>query len=73
MAADLDTQVTAFRTRPLDQTGPFTFVAAGALVMKVRENGRVVNAAVRIATGVNHDGYREVLGVRVAISETKEA
>src|SRR5688500_7150299 len=27
MATDLDAQVTAFRTRPLDESGPFTFVA----------------------------------------------
>lgn len=73
MAADLDAQVTAFRTRPLGEAGPFTFLAADALMMKVRENGRVVNAAVLVATGVNHDGYREVLGVKVATSETKEA
>ena len=31
----------AFRTRPLD-AGPYTFVAADALVLKVRENGRAV-------------------------------
>jgi putative transposase len=73
MAADLDTQVTAFRTRPLTDAGPFTFVAADALTMKVRENGRVVNAVVLVATGVNGDGHREVLGVKVATSETKEA
>lgn len=73
MAADLDQQVTAFRTRPLGEAGPFTFVAADALTMKVRENGRVVNAVVLVATGVNADGHREVLGVRVATSETKEA
>ena len=73
MAADLDAQVTAFRTRPLGAGGPFTFVAADALTMKVRENGRVVNAVVLIATGVNADGHREVLGVKVATSETKEA
>src|SRR5690349_22397503 len=42
MAAGLDAQVEAFRTRPLDQ-GPYTFVAADALVLKVRENGRVVS------------------------------
>ena len=36
MAKDLDTQVEAFRTRPLD-AGPYTFVAADALVLKVRE------------------------------------
>jgi putative transposase len=73
MAADLDEQVAAFRTRPLGEAGPFTFVAADALTMKVREQGRVVNAVVLVATGVNADGHREVLGVKVTTSETKEA
>jgi putative transposase len=73
MAADLDAQVAAFRTRPLGEAGPFTFVAADALTMKVREQGRVVNAVVLVATGVNADGHREVLGVKVATSETREA
>jgi transposase-like protein len=35
MPRDLDEQVEQFRTRPLD-TGPYTFVAADALVLKVR-------------------------------------
>jgi putative transposase len=73
MAADLDEQVTAFRTRPLGEVGPFAFVAADALTMKVREHGRVVNAVVLVATGVNADGHREILGVKVSTSETKEA
>jgi hypothetical protein len=73
MATDLDAQVHAFRTRPLDESGPFTFVAADALSMKVREQGRVVKAVVLVATGVNADGHREVLGVKVATSETKQA
>jgi transposase-like protein len=73
MAAELDEQVTAFRTRPLGESGPFTFVAADALTMKVRENGRVVNAVVLVATGVNADGHREVLGIKVATSETGAA
>ena len=73
MAAELDEQVSAFRTRPLGEAGPFAFVAADALTMKVRENGRVVSAAVLVATGVNADGHREVLGVKVATSETKHA
>ena len=55
MAKDLDEQVAAFRTRPLDD-GPYTFVAADALTMKVREGGRVVKVAVMVATGVNADG-----------------
>jgi len=37
--------------------------------MKVREGGRVVNGVVLLATGVNGDGHREVLGVRVVTSE----
>ena len=73
MAADLDAQVDAFRHRPLDAAGPFTFVAADALTMKVRAGGRVVNAVCLVATGVNGDGHREVLGLRVATAETKEA
>src|SRR5690606_26839466 len=63
MATDLDEQVEAFRHRPLGEAGPFTFVAADALTMKVREAGRVINAVVLVATGVNGDGHREVLGM----------
>ncbi|GAA5141672.1 IS256 family transposase [Pseudonocardia adelaidensis] len=59
MAAELDTHVADFRTRPLDQ-GPYTFVAADALVLKVREGGRVVNVHALLATGVNADGHREI-------------
>ena len=63
MAKELDTAVEAFRTRPLD-AGPYTFVAADALVLKVREAGRVVGVHTLIATGVNAEGYREILGCR---------
>ncbi|WP_426624857.1 IS256 family transposase [Leifsonia sp. McL0607] len=68
MTRDLDEQVTAFRTRPLD-AGPYSFVAADALTMKVREGGRVVKVAVLVATGVNADGYREILGLQVNSTE----
>jgi transposase-like protein len=69
MAADLDERVAQFRTRPLDG-GPYRFVAADGLVMKVREGARVVKNTVMVATGVNADGYREVLGVQIATSES---
>src|SRR4029077_8630052 len=68
MTAELDEQVEAFRTRPLD-AGPYTFVAADALVLKVRENGRVVNVHALIAVGVNAEGYREILGLEVSTTE----
>ena len=68
MAKELDAAVEAFRTRPLD-AGPYTFVAADALVLKVREAGRVVNVHALIAVGVNAEGYREILGIDVTTAE----
>lgn len=68
MAKSLDEQVAAFRSRPLD-AGPYTFVAADALTMKVREGGRTVKVHVLVATGVNAEGYREVLGIQVVSAE----
>ena len=72
MARELDEQVESFRTRPLD-AGPYTFVAADALVLKVREGGRVVNVHALVATGVNADGHREILGLQVTSARTAPA
>jgi putative transposase len=69
MAKELDAHVEEFRTRRLEDAGPFTFVAADALVLKVREGGRVVAVHALVATGVNADGHREILGVQVTSSE----
>ena len=68
MAKELDEQVADFRHRPLD-AGPYTYLWADALTMKVREGGRVVNVACLVATAVNADGHREILGLDVATSE----
>jgi putative transposase len=68
MAKSLDAQVEAFRTRPLD-TGPYTFVAADALVLKVREGGRTVNVHALLAVGVSAEGYREILGLHLTSAE----
>jgi len=68
MARELDEHVADFRSRPLD-AGPYTFVAADALVLKVREGGRVVNVHALVATGVNVDGHREILGLQVTSAE----
>jgi transposase-like protein len=67
-ARDLDAQVADFLHRSLD-AGPYTFVAADALVLKVREGGRVVNVHTLVATGVNGDGHREILGLQVSSAE----
>ena len=70
MAKELDAHVEDFRTRPLD-AGPYTFLAADALTMKVREGGRVVNTHVLVATGVNADGHREILGIDICSAESE--
>jgi len=68
MAAELDEPVEGFRSRPLD-AGPYTFCWIDALTQKVREGGRTVNVHCLIATGVNAEGYREILGIDVTSSE----
>jgi putative transposase len=68
LAQSLDAMVEAFRTRPLD-AGPYTYVWVDGLTMKVREGGRIVNVVVVVATGVNANGNREVLGLDVVTSE----
>ena len=68
MAAELDELVDSFRNRPLD-AGPYTFCWIDALTQKVREGGRTVNVHCLIATGVNAEGYREILGIDVTSSE----
>jgi putative transposase len=68
LAQELDAVVEAFRSRPLD-AGPYTYLWVDALTQKVREAGRVVNVAVVIATGVNANGNREVLGFDVITTE----
>ncbi|MFB9477717.1 IS256 family transposase [Nonomuraea salmonea] len=68
MARELDQMVSEFRNRPLD-AGPYTFVWIDALTQKVREGGRTVNVHALVATGVNADGHREILGIDVVSSE----
>jgi putative transposase len=68
MAAELDQMVEGFRSRKLD-AGPYTFLWLDALTQKVREGGRTVNVHALIATAVNADGSREILGIEVASCE----
>ena len=68
LATSLDADVASFRGRPLD-SGPYRHVQADALALKVREGGRIVQAAALVATGVNRDGHREILGLEVVTAE----
>jgi putative transposase len=68
LAKELDPVVESFRNRPLDD-GPYTFVWLDAMAQRCREGGRVVSVVTAIATGVNSDGHREILGIDVFTSE----
>ncbi len=57
------------RTTQQSHAGPYTFLAADALVLKVREGGRVVNVHALLAVAVNADGHREILGLDVTSGE----
>ena len=68
MAKELDAVVEAFRSRPLDGA-PYTYVWLDAITQKVREDGRIANVACVVATGVNAQGSREILGLDLHTSE----
>lgn len=70
LAKELDEVVESFRNRPLDQ-GPYTCLWLDAITQRCREGGRVVNVATVIATAVNGQGKREILGFDVITSEDK--
>ena len=68
ICAELDTVVTSFLERPLDG-GPYRYLWLDALTQRVREEGRIAQVSVVVATAVNADGKREVLGIDVGTSE----
>ena len=54
----------------LSMQGPYTYIWVDALTQKVREGGRIVDVAmIVIATGVNAEGHREILGLDLITSE----
>ncbi|MSW82256.1 MAG: hypothetical protein F2840_14055 [Actinobacteria bacterium] len=65
MAKALDEHFESLRTGRLDDGGPFTFVAAVVLVLKVREGGHAVGVHALVATGVNAHGHRKLLCLEV--------
>jgi len=68
MAKSLDEEVAAFRARPLDE-GPYPYLWLDALGIKVRECGRIVRCACVVASAVDGDGHREILGLDTFTSE----
>ena len=60
-------EVRKFQARPLESVYPIVYL--DGLVIKVRENQRVINKAVYLALGVNRSGYKELVGMWLAQNE----
>jgi len=69
-AAQLDTQLEAWRNRRLD-TVAYPYLIIDARYEKVRRDGVVLDAAVLVAIGIDEHGRRAVLGVSTALSEAE--
>ena len=68
ICVELDGVVDSFLGRPLDG-GPYCYVWLDAMSQKVREEGRIVNVSVAVATAVNAEGKREIVGMDAGKSE----
>jgi transposase-like protein len=65
---DLDAEVTAWRTRPLEEVWPIVYF--DGIVVHVRgANGRVSQHTIYVALGVNLAGHKELLGLWLGESE----
>jgi putative transposase len=70
LAGSLDSELSAWRKRRLEaEAYPYLFV--DARYEKVRVDCRVVSQGVLVVSGVREDGFREILAVEVADTESE--
>ena len=62
-------KIEAWRQRPIE--GSYPYVYLDGIALKRSWGGEVRNLAVLVAIGVDHEGYREVLGVAEGAKEDK--
>ena len=67
VAQELDVKVSEFMERTIDSHIPYLYVDAS--YFKVRDGVKYVSKALLVVAGVRTDGYREILGARVADAE----
>ena len=71
IAGRLDSELSAFRTRRLEQAYPYLYL--DATYLKVNWGSHVGDLALLVVIGINERGFREVLAVESAAGEKKEA
>jgi transposase-like protein len=68
VTSDIDEEVTAWRTQPLEAVWPIVYF--DGIVVHVRGgNGRVSNHTIYVAIGVNLEGRKELLGLWLSENE----
>ena len=60
-----------WRTRPLSADYPYVYV--DGVFLKRSWGGEVQNVSILVAIGVDHDGYREIIGAAEGMKEDKES
>ncbi len=60
-------EVVEWQSRPLDAVYPIVYL--DCIVVKIRQDKRVINKAVYLALGVNMEGHKELLGLWLAENE----
>ncbi len=66
----MDPVVTDWNERDLSER-PYPFVIVDVMYIKICKEGRVLSQGVLIVTGVNEEGYREILGLKIGDSESE--
>src|SRR5947209_5078703 len=70
LAGELDAELERWRNRPLEEKAyPYLFV--DARYEKARVDHQIVSQGVLICCGISEDGYREILAVAVADTESE--
>ena len=70
LSKGLQRRVDAWNERPLEGQ-QYPFLIADAVVIKVRKEEKVRSVSALIVSGINTEGFREILGMRLGDSETE--
>jgi len=60
-------QVVEWQSRPLDAVYPIVYL--DCIVLKIRQDKRVINKSIYLALGVNLEGHKELLGMWISENE----
>jgi transposase-like protein len=60
-------QVVEWQSRPLDPVYPIVYL--DCIVLKIRQDKRVINKSIYLALGVNLEGHKELLGMWISVNE----